>query len=450
MKSLTKFARGSIGELWAISWPLIITSAANMFMLVGDRVVLMHYSAADFNASLGALPWVWTAYFPLLTIVSIANVLVGRFNGTGEYGKIGPTVWQMIWFSLVLLVPVGIGGWYLAPVLLADSLRELGVPYLRILLPSVPISLVIFGALASFYTGRGKTRFVSIVSIASNLLNLVLDVILVFGIGPFPELGISGAAIGTVISQFVALVLFFVPFLAPKNNGEFRTYAIGLDGRLLRACLRIGTPNGFAGFINFALWSLITQVMATNVPPENFTAFGVSQSAFYCLLFIVEGISLGVGIIVSNAYGAGDWHGIEKNSRSWIRLSILIFAASFILMVAYPKPIMAIICRGTDSASFDGVLGTMMFLTWIAMAGESVTYNLRQILTAFGDTRYTMVVNILFYSGVVIVPSYFLLHATHNAASFLCAEAVSHVFMLSAYALRFRRWLKFKPLPKEI
>jgi MATE family multidrug resistance protein len=450
MKSLTKFARGSIGELWAISWPLIITSAANMFMLVGDRVVLMHYSTADFNASLGALPWVWTAYFPLLTIVSIANVLVGRFNGTGEYWKIGPTVWQMIWFSLILLVPVGIGGWYVAPLLLAGNLRELGVPYLRILLPSVPISLATFGALAAFYTGRGKTRFVSFVSIASNLLNLGLDVVLVFGIGPFPELGIAGAAIGTVVSQFVALVFFLVPFLSSKSNAEFGTYAMGFDGHLFGACLRIGSPNGFAGFINFALWSWVTQVMAAHVPAENFTAFGVSQSAFYCLLFVVEGISLGVGIIVANAYGAGDWDTITKNSKSWIRLSILIFIASFLLLVAYPKPVMAIICREAGSDEFRRMLGIMMFLTWIAMAGESVTYNLRQILTAFGDTQYTMIVNIVFYSGVVVVPSYFLLRTTHDAASFLCAEAFSHVFMLGAYAMRFRRWLRLTPMPKEI
>ena len=190
--------------------------------------------------------------------------------------------------------------------------------------------------------------------------------------------------------------------------------------------------------------------MATYVPADNFTAFGVSQSAFYCLLFVVEGVSLGVGIIVANAYGAGNWDVITRNSRSWVKLSVLIFTVGFLLLVAYPKPIMTIICRGADSIQLSGTLATMMFLTWIAMAGESVTYNLRQILTAFGDTRYTMVVNILFYSGVVIVPSYFLLRSTHDASSFLCAEAISHIFMLSAYALRFRRWLRLRPLPREI
>jgi hypothetical protein len=61
-----------------------------------------------------------------------------------------------------------------------------------------------------------------------------------------------------------------------------------------------------------------------------------------------------------------------------------------------------------------------------------------------------MMVNIIFYSGVVIVPSYFLLRTTHDAASFLCAEAVSHIFMLTAYAMRFRRWLRLRPMPTEI
>jgi MATE family multidrug resistance protein len=421
-----------------------------MFMLVGDRIVLMYYSTDSFNASVGALPWVWTAYFPLLTIVSIANVLVGRFNGTGEYEKIGPAVWQMVWLSAMLFLPLGIGGLYVAPHLLSSNLRELGTPYLRILLPSVPLSLATFGAFASFYTGRGKTSFVSIVSVASNLLNLLLDITLVFGIGPFPECGIAGAALGTVLSQFVAVAFFVVPFLRKENAEKFNSRTTRFNGHLFLSCLRIGLPNGFAAFVNYALWSWITQVMACCVSAENFTAFGVSQSAFYCILFVVEGISLGVGIIVANAYGAGDWDVIEKNGKSWLKLSAPVFAISFLLLVAYPKPLMAIICRNIETDSFYGMLRTMMLLTWIAMASESMNFNLRQALTAFGDTKFTMHVNLVAYAGAVIIPSYFLLRTTRNAASLLGAEAISHAIMVTIYALRFRRWLRLRPIPPKI
>ncbi|MDR0678642.1 MAG: MATE family efflux transporter [Puniceicoccales bacterium] len=447
MKELTKYRRGSLRELWAVAWPLVVSSAANMFMLVGDRIVLTHYSTDTFNACLGAMPWIWTAYFPLLTIVNIANVLVGRFNGSGEYWQIGPTVWQMLWFSVALLIPLGIGGWFLAPHLLERSFRELGTPYLRVLFPNVAVALAAFGALAAFYTGRGKTRFVLAVSVASNMLNVFLDIVLVFGIGPFPEMGIVGSAVGTVIATAVALSLFFVHFLSRENSAKFCTRDLRGNGHLFGTCLRVGTPNGFAAFINFALWSWIAQVMAHFVPAENFTAFGVSQSALYCMLFFIEGVSFGVGTIVSNAYGANDWDVVARNSRAWLKLSAIVFAGSFLLMVAYPRPLLAIICSGSMSESFYNILWTMLLLSWVAIATECVTFNLRQTLTAFGDTRFTMWVNIVFYSGIVVFPSYVLLRRTHSAAAFLAAEAVSNVAMLLLYSIRFRRWLRLRPAP---
>ncbi|MDR0340433.1 MAG: MATE family efflux transporter [Puniceicoccales bacterium] len=447
MKELTKYGRGSLRELWVVAWPLVISSAANMFMLVGDRIVLAHYSASTFNASLGAMPWIWTAFVPLLTIVNIADVLVGRFNGSGEHGRIGPTVWQMLWFSAVLLVPLGIGGWFLAPHLLEQSFRELGTPYMRVLFPNVAISLASFGALAAFYTGRGKTRFVLAVSIGSNLLNVILDIILVFGIGPFPEMGIVGSAVGTVVATILSFFLFFVPFLSKKNNKAHRTRDLRLNGHLFGTCLRIGTPNGFAAFINFALWSWIAQVMAHFVPAENFTAFGVSQSVYFCMLFFIEGISFGVSIIVSNAYGANNWDAIVRNNHSWMKLAALAFVGSFLLMVLYPRPLLAIICSGAMTKSFYDTLRIMLLLSWIAIATESITLNLRQTLTAFGDTRFTMLVNIVSYSGIVVFPSYIFLRRTHSAASFLAAEAVSNIVMLFLYSIRFRRWLRLRPAP---
>jgi MATE family multidrug resistance protein len=418
-----------------------------MFMLVGDRIVLAHYSADTFNANLGAMPWIWTAYCPILTIISIAGVLVGRFNGSGEYGRIGTTVWQMLWFSAVLLVPLAIAGWFLAPHLLAPGLRELGVPYLRILFPNVAISLAASGALAAFYTGRGKTGFVFVVSVVTNLLNVLLDIFLVFGIGPFPEMGIVGSAVGTVIATLAALFLFLFPFLSKKSAIEFRSRDMRFNRHLFWECLRIGAPNGFAAFVNFSLWSWIAQVMANFVPAENFTAFGVSQSAFYCMLFFIEGISFGVSTVVSNAYGANDWDTVVRNSRSWIKLSAIAFTASFLLMVAYPRPLVAIICSGSLPDSFYRMLYGMLILSWVAIASESVTFNLRQTLTAFGDTRFTMWVNIVFYSGIVVFPSYVLLRKTHDATSFLAAEALSNVVMVLFYATRFRRWLRLRPPP---
>ncbi|MDR3116989.1 MAG: hypothetical protein LBT98_00200 [Puniceicoccales bacterium] len=442
MKALTKYAGGSMAELWAVSWPLIVTSAANMLMLFGDRIILAHYSREAFNANVATMPWVWAIYFPLFSIVFSANVLVGRYNGAGTYHKIGPAVWQMLWLSLGLLVPLVPLSWYLAPHLLSDSVRELGTPYLRIVLPSIPISLAAFGAMDAFFTGRGRTLFVSAVALLCNLLNLVLDVLLVFGIGPFPAMGICGAAWGTVISQFAGLFLL-ARFLFTEENGKnYRVFDARLDKKIFKECLRIGSPMALGGAVNFFLWSWILQVMASQVSADNYTAFGVSTTLFHLILFVVEGISLGVGTIVANAYGAGAWSVVERNSRSWMLLALAVAAVSFVALVLFPGPLLALFVSGPMEESFRRALRAMLLCCWIMGSFDCFGYNLRQILTAFGDTIFTTVVGLLGYGCLVIAPSYFALCLTHHAASFLAIETVGQGSIAIAFFFRYRRhWL---------
>ncbi|MDR2030372.1 MAG: hypothetical protein LBP65_02820 [Puniceicoccales bacterium] len=439
MKALTKYENGSMAELWSVSWPLIVASAANMLMLFGDRLILSLYSSEAFNANVAAIPWIWTVYIPLYSIVFIACILVGRYNGAGTYEKIGPAVWQMLWLSLSLLVPLLPLSWYLAPHLLASNVRPLGTPYLRIILPSVPLSLAAFGAMAAFFTGRGKTCFVTVVALACNLINLCLDALLVFGFGPIPSMGIRGAAWGTVLSQVAALLLFAY-FLFTKENGKnFCIFDARPNKKIFFECLRIGSPPALSCAVNFSLWSYVLQVMANQVDKDNFTAFGIATTVYHLPLFVVEGVSLGVGAIVANAYGAGNWKWVERNARSWFRVSLAVLLASFVLMVLCPGPLSKPFIHGQWNAAQMHTLRTMLFFSWLAIASESFGFNLRQTLTAFGDTVFTMLVGLIGYGCIVAVPSYFALHLTHNASSFLAIEAVGQISIAIAFFFRCQR-----------
>jgi putative MATE family efflux protein len=355
----------------------------------------------------------------------------------------------MLWFSLALVVPMGIFAWFCSPYLLAESLRELGVPYLRILLPSVPISLAAFGALNAFFTGRGETRFVSVVSILCNVLNIALDIPFVLGWGPIPAMGIRGAAWATVISQCVALALFARYFFARRYAEKFQTRRRRFDGKIFMRCLRIGSPNALSALINFVFWSWILQVMVRFVPMENFRAFGISQSFFHTMLFFVEGVSLAVSTIDANAYGAHDWDMVARNTRSWIKLSVLVTAVSYAVVVAYPRPLLALFIHGPSDGTFRSTLAAMRFWTWLALAIASIDFNLRQALTAFGDTVFTMAVGLIGYALCAIVPGYFAIKITGDATYFLICETVSQSAIAVAYSLRYRRWITRRPAPSR-
>jgi MATE family multidrug resistance protein len=431
-----------VRELWTIAWPLVLAAASSTLMTLGDRLVLAHYSQEAFNANVAVLPWVWTAFVTGANIAFIANVFVGRFNGSGNYNKIGPTVWQMLWFGLLLFIPLVPIGVFLAPYLLAECVRELGTPYLAVLISGVPIALVGFCVLPAFFSGRGKTKLVFYVVFTCNLLNLLFDSVLVFGLGPFPQLGIVGAAWGTVLADVVASLFWLVLFFQKSNREQYGTSCWQIDPKLFWRCLSIGAPNSISAFVNFFLWSWILQVVATYVSADNFAAFGVSHTVYTALFFLVEGVGQAVDTIDSNAYGAKNWPMIEANMHSWLRLSCAIMAITFVVMIVYPKPFLTLIIRRDMSPGFYHTLKNMLLLSWLAIGAEAFSFNLRNMLTAFEDTIFSMIVSIVCYSCVVVIPSYITLRITHNATSFLAIEAASHAIILTVFLLRYRyRWI---------
>ncbi|MDR3273915.1 MAG: MATE family efflux transporter [Puniceicoccales bacterium] len=410
---LTKYAPGSIRELWTIAWPLIISSAANVFMILADRVIVAKYSNAAFQALSGTITWWWTIYLAALNIALVADVFVGRFNGSKNHKKIGSAVWQMIWFSVALFPVMIVLAIWVAPYLLAENLRPLGLPYMRILLVTIPIPLAAMGALGSFFTGRGRTRIILYVSIICNVINVFLDIALVFGLGPFPELGIIGAGIATISAQTIELLLFSLLVFRRKNNVAYNIFDCRFDAKLFLESLKIGLPNAIDCLVGGGLWCFVIQTAALNVSSEHFTILFMSQTCYTTMYFMVEGVGQGVGIIVSNAYGAKNWDTIKKNMRSWTRLALITGVLAFIVLVLYPRPLIFLLSP-RDVTVTGPLLLQALFTMWIWMFTDAYAFNLRMSLTAFGDTRFTMVASPLCFAILCALPSYIGLHFFHN------------------------------------
>jgi MATE family multidrug resistance protein len=236
----------------------------------------------------------------------------------------------------------------------------------------------------------------------------------------------------------VAVIFWSILFFRKSNREQYGTNRWCFEGKLFWQCLSIGAPNAVSAFINFFLWSWILQVIATYVDANNFAAFGVSHTVYTALFFLVEGIGQAVDTIDSNAFGAKNWPMIEANMRSWVKLACAVAAITFTIMIVYPKPFLWLIIRRDMPPSFYPTLGHMLLLSWLAIGTESFGFNLRNMLTAFGDTVFSMIASIICYSGVVVIPSYLALRATHDAASFLAIEAVSQAIIMAVFFLRYR------------
>ena len=405
-KKLTKYPEGSILELLTISWPIMISSSAGCLMVVVDRIILSHYSELAFNACFTVIQWYWGFLFTLLEFALITEVFVGQYNGAQRYEEIGPATWQMIWFCLasyIIFIPLSLYG---LPYLVADNIKELGVPYLKIITLFVPIDCIGYGALAAFFVGRGETRIISVVAILSNILNAILDYVLIFGIQwngiqIIPEMGIVGAAIATACSITITTAILFILFLKKSHREIYKTLSCRLQPEFLGHCMKIAFPNALNRGINCTFWAIITNVLVSHVSVKDFAAFGISQSTYMLFLFGIEGISSGTRTICANAIGGRRFGVVRENVKAWIKCGIVLCLLICTILFCFPDYLIKMF---TSEIAERNIVLSMLFWMLGMYVMDYIGFNLLSILIAAGDTCYTMTVNTISFLVCAVIP----------------------------------------------
>ena len=186
-------------------------------MLFVDRVFLSFYSNEAFNASINASTASWALLVFFLSISSIATtVFVSQYHGTGNKKKQGEMTWQMLWLGL-FTIPLFIFISAYAPDWIWPPGR-LEKNYFR-WASFFGFAYVLYGAFSGFFIGQGKTKMVSLLSLATNIVNILFDFLLIFGVeGIIPAYGISGAAVATSLSMVFQTVVLGCIFFNRENR----------------------------------------------------------------------------------------------------------------------------------------------------------------------------------------------------------------------------------------
>ncbi len=298
-ENLNNHLDGGYRHVLRLAWPMILSTSSVSIMHFADRMFVAWYSQDSLAAS---LPAGIASFLPLsffLGTAAYVTTFVAQYSGAGREHRIGPAVWQGVYFGLAAMVLM----WSLYP--LAEPIMNLGghVPAVRILEVKYFRILVLGGgfiviqaALSGFYTGRGKMYTVMAVSFAVNTVNVVLNYCWIFCKFDFPAWGLVGAGWATVISQALGVIIMSILFFSPSNRRHYHTASrIGLDQDLFRRLLRYGAPSGLHFFVDVSAFTFFvflvgrrgpTELATTNavfaikVPP--FEIFGASAASRDC------------------------------------------------------------------------------------------------------------------------------------------------------------------------
>lgn len=435
---------GGYREFLVLAIPLILSTGAWSIQHFVDRMFLTWHSPEAIAAS---LPAGWLN-FSLLSLfigtASYVNTFVAQYYGARRFEKIGASVWQGIFFSaggtllMWLWIPV-------APALFrmvghVSAVQVLEVQYFQILCWGSFFPIV-SSALSGFFSGLGRTWTVMVVNFTTTAVNLVLDYFLIFGRGPFPEMGIRGAAIATVIAGAVSAFLFFFMFVRKPFRRNFATWkARFFDRELFSRLLRFGLPNGvqfFLDMLGFSLFVLLVGRLGTEALAATNIAFNINSLAFLPMV----GSGIAVSILVGQRIGEGRVELAEKSVWSAAHLTFLYMSFVALAYWFFPELFLKPFMARSDLETYRDVFryGALL-LKFVAFYSLFDTMNIvfASAIKGAGDTRFVMRVAVALSWAVMVVPTYIVCVVYRGSLFLAWSFATAYIVLLGfIFLLRF-------------
>ncbi|MEM1281936.1 MAG: MATE family efflux transporter [Chlamydiota bacterium] len=453
---LTKHSVGSLREIWAISWPLILSLFSFSLMLFTDRLLLSRYSITDLNSAAAAGTALYMFIVLPLSIAAISEVFVGRYHGEDRHHELGKPVWQMVWFSLMLAPLFLLFGFVFPSLLFYDSPNiEKETTFFFTLIVFAPLFFVNV-AIAGFFIGSGRVMTVTICSVLANLLNIVLDYAMIYGYGPIPSLGIFGAALATGFSETFQVIFLICIFLKKSYRERYGTNKLSFNLKILKESLRIGFPAGLGITVELFSHFIFFRIMAY-AGQENLTIAAMIQSLIFLVFFLYEGLSKGVTTVCANLLGGKQVALVKKVLRSALSLQTLFFVIVATVYLTFSDQIIDLFLNQQD----EKILVTPAFITsikwgclWCVLffLFDGYTRVIAGLLTAAGDTKFLLyagtILNIAAYVLPLLLIVFYAGGGADDAWMIIFCYSVT-IFLVYYWRYRSERWMTSSRLLDE-
>jgi len=285
--------------LLKLAWPMVVSFISGSTMQLVDAYMVSKYGKSEVAALGPAGIYVWTPTAFLMGIMSCNNTFVSQAHGRRAFGDCSRFTWQAVYSGIagglcLLLL------WPLAPDIFRLSghkadVQALEVVYFRLRILGVPANLAAV-ALATYFQGTGRPLLPAAAAIVSNVFNVLANYALIFGHFGLPSLGIGGAALGTVFSMNLWLVILMCLYLRSSERRKCQTASTArIDRARTVRLVRLGLPVGVTWLLDTLSWSVFTHFIVGRFG-ENALA---ANTIVFQLLHFSFMPTIGVGVAVT-------------------------------------------------------------------------------------------------------------------------------------------------------
>ncbi|GAA0525946.1 putative efflux protein, MATE family [Halorubrum aquaticum] len=362
---------GGIGKpLFFLSMPIVVTNLFQTAYNLADTFWLGQYSTDALAAISFAFPMVFLLISLGMGISVAGSVLVAQYTGAEEAREAEYAASQTVTFAVIASVLLGGVGYFLVEEFLgimgaSESVLPLAARYMETISAGL-VFMFGFAVFIALMRGYGDTITPMLVMFGSVVLNIALDPFLIFGWGPFPALGIEGAAIATVFSRALALVVGLAIMFRGTRGVRIRLGDMAPDGDYLRRLLRIGLPATVEGTGRALSMNLLLFIVAL-FPDPIVAAYGIGTRVFSVVFLPAIAVARGVETMTGQNVGAGEPDRAERAADLAAKTLFGILSAVGILVFLVPEPIVSVFV-GADQVAADRVVAVgSQFLRVVAL-----------------------------------------------------------------------------------
>ena len=428
----------NLRELVRVALPLMLSAGTQSLMNAADRIILAGCSEDALAAVTPASMLHWTVVCIPMGTILYANTFISQFEGAGQKDRMLSSFWQAVWLAIIsgflLWLCMPLSRMFLPLTGHSANVIELEAQYFNWLCAGAPIHLV-GTALSCFFSGRRKTKVVMFNSMAAVVVNSVMSYLLVYGVGPIPAMGISGAAIGTLAARCCETGVYVVWILRESRRDDLPLWSTcHVDRGLLKQFLRYGVPSGLHYFMDisgFTMFLLIVGNLSNQALAATNIAFSINGLIFVPLL----GFGTAIQTVVGHHIGAGRFDEARATTWNAAKMGVLWTGLTGLILVVFPEVLLRPfflfanpeIEGGADIAALVQTAAYLLNFVAAYSVFDGLAVVFSSALRGAGDTIFPMVITLLSSWLIMVLPALLIIRSEHASVLALWLTCTAHI-----------------------
>lgn len=377
-------------KLWGLVFPIAIQNLMTALVSASDAFMLGFVSQTSLSAVSLATQIQFVHNLFMLALTIGATTLAAQYWGKGDTDSVEEILAIVLKISMAVSVVFFIAAMFFSGFLMrifTNDIRliQAGIPYLRI----VSVSYLFMGFSQIYLCimkNSGRTAKSTIYGSVAVVINIGFNVIFIFGLAGFPDMGIAGAALATTVSRALELLLTIYENMHRSLVCVRLKYIRNSSKKLKKDFWHYTTPvlgNELVWGCGFTMFSVIMGHLGSDAVAANSVA-NILKNIIAC---VCNGIGIGAGIIVGNELGKGEMERATEYGNRLFKLAVFAGAVSGLILLAV-SPVLRIF-TGSLSAQAHSYLKNMMYICTYYMIGKSVNATvIAGVFCAGGDTKF--------------------------------------------------------------